>query len=468
MSNIENRTFDEIQVGETATLTRTLRQEDIELFAVMSGDVNPAHLDEEYARSETFHKVIAHGMWGGALISSVLGTTLPGPGTIYLGQTLKFLRPVGIGDEVTVTVTALEKDAKKKIVLFECLCANQDGNPVITGTAKVLAPSEKIIRKRPELPEVLLHDTGAKLRAIIQSAEGLPPVRTAVAQPVHDYSLAAVVDAHSAGLIDPILVGPEARIRAAAKEAGLDISGFPIVATNHSHNSVAKAVSMARTLDADAIMIATRYLDELLEDAMVPGSGIKTDRLMSQIAVVDMPFYPRPLFLTDAYINTDPGIREKKDIINNAVDLARACGIERPNVALVAASHMIDARLTSTLDAAALCKMAERGQITGANLEGPITYDMAVSETAAKRKRVVSQVVGKADIVLCPNLESAHVLVKQLVSQGRGLVASIVLGGRVPIMLPSRGDEPLARLASCALATKYVHHRKSALELDTE
>ena len=466
MSDLENRTFDEIQVGETATLTRTLRQEDIELFAVMSGDVNPAHLDEEYARSEIFHKVIAHGMWGGALISSILGTSLPGPGTIYLGQTLKFLRPVGLGDEVTVTVTALEKDEKKKIIIFECLCANQDGNAVITGTAKVLAPSEKIIRKRPELPEVLLHDSGSKLRAIIQSAEGLPPVKTAVAHPVHDYSLAAVVDAHHAGLIDPILVGPEERIRAAAKNADLDISAFPIIETNHSHNSAAKAVSMARSLEVETIMIGTHYLDELLEEALVPGTGIKTDRLMSQIAVVDMPFYPRPLLLTDAYINTDPGIREKKDIIQNAVDLARACGITVPKVALVAASHMIDARLESTLEAAALCKMAERGQIFNATLEGPITYDMAVSETAAKRKGVISEVAGKADIAVCPNLESAHVLVKQLVSQVRGLVASIVIGARVPIILPSRGDEPLARLASCALAAKYVNHKKTALELD--
>jgi len=454
MDTLENRTFDEIAVGETASITRTLTQEDIELFAVMSGDVNPAHLDEEYANNEIFHKVIAHGMWGGALISAVLGTTLPGPGTIYMGQTLKFKRPVGIGDTVTVSVTAVSKDEERKSVVFECLCANQDGKPVIEGTATVLAPTEKVIRPRPVLPEVMLHDRGSKLRTLIDEADVLKPVKTAVAQPVHDYSLYAVSEAARAGLIDPILIGPKDRIQAAADGAGIDISKFEIVPTAHSHQSALKAVAMARATEVGAIIMSSHYGTELLQAAVQRGTGIRTNRRMSHAALVDMPFYPRPLIVTDAYINTDPTLEEKKDIVINAIELAHSLGVSVPKVAIVAAAYTVENKLRSTVEAAALCKMADRGQIGMAILEGPLPYDMAVSEKAAKRKGIISPVTGAADIVVCPHLEAGNLLLKQLSSQARAQTAHVILGARVPIILPSKSDETLPRLASCAMAAK--------------
>ncbi len=460
MPYLENRTFDEIAVGESASMVRTLSQSDIELFAVMSGDVNPAHLDEEFAREEIFHKVIAHGMWGGALISSVLGTTLPGPGTIYLGQTLNFMRPVGIGDEITVTVTAQEKIEKKKIIIFECTCVNQDGNSVIEGSAKVLAPTEKIKRESPVLPEVILHDAGAKLRALIEKADGLPPIRAAIAQPVHDYSLSGIVEAARAGLIEPILIGPEERIRIAAEKSNIDISGFPIIPTDHSHNSAEMAVKMARAGEADAIIMSSRYLNEIMDAAQTRKDGIRTDRVMSHASVVDMPFYHRSLIVTDGYINPDPNINEQRDIINNTVELAQAMGIDKPNTAILASTHVIDTRLPSTIEAASLCKMSDRGQINHAVIEGPMTYDMAISELAAERKGVFSPVCGATDIAVCPNLEAAHLLIKQLTSQARAQAASIVLGGRVPIILPSRGDTATSRLASCALAVLMAAKRR--------
>jgi len=460
MDTLENRTFDEIEVGETASITRTLTQEDIKLFAVMSGDVNPAHLDEEYANNEIFRKVIAHGMWGGALISAVLGTTLPGPGTIYMGQTLKFKRPVGIGDTVTVSVTAASKDEERKSIVFECLCANQDGKPVIEGTATVLAPTEKVIRPRPVLPEVMLHDRGSKLRTLIDQAEGIKPVRTAIAHPVHDYSLSAVAEAARAGLIDPVLIGPKERITAAADEAGIDISGFEIVTTDHSHQSALTAVGMARSTEVGAVVMSSHYGIELVQAAIRRGTGIRTNRRISHAAVVDMPFYPRPLIVTDAYINTDPTLDDKKDIVINAVELAQALGVETPKVALVAASHTVENKLRSTVEAAALCKMADRGQVGQALLEGPLPYDMAVSEVAAEAKGVKSPVAGAADIVVCPHLEAGHLLLKQLNAQARALAAHVILGARVPIILPSKSDETLARLASFALIAKLsVHHR---------
>lgn len=460
MDYLENHTFDEMAIGDSATSQRTLTQEDIELFAVMSGDVNPAHLDEEYANNEIFHKVIAHGMWGGALISAVLGTSLPGPGTIYMEQTLKFRRPVGIGDTVSVSVTVASKDEEKKSVVFDCLCVNQDGKPVIEGTATVLAPTEKVRRPRPVLPEVLLHDTGSKLRRIIDQATSLAPVKTAVAHPVHDYSLTAVMEAKHAGLIDPILVGPEDRIRAVAKELHFDISDIPVISTEHSHGSAKAVVAMARATEVDCVLINSHYGTELLHAAIKRGTGIRTNRRMSHLSVVDMPFYPKPLMVTDAYINTDPGIDEKRDIVINAVEMARALGVKTPNVALVAATHAVESKLRSTIEAAALCKMADRGQIESAHLEGPLPYDMAVSELAARNKGIQSTVCGEADIIVCPHLEAGNMLIKQLSSQARAKTADIILGARVPILMHSKSGSSLGKLASAALVAILLSWKK--------
>ncbi|MEJ2094859.1 MAG: bifunctional enoyl-CoA hydratase/phosphate acetyltransferase, partial [Gammaproteobacteria bacterium] len=238
---IENQTFDEIAVGATASLTHKLTRRDIELFAVMSGDVNPAHVDPEYAKSDMFHKIIAHGMWGGALISTVLGTELPGPGTIYLDQSLKFLAPVALGDSVTVTVTARTKDDQHHHVTFDCKCTNQHGKVVISGNALVIAPTEKIRRRRVELPEVRLEERGAKFRRMIAMAETLEPIVTAVVHPVDANSLGGAVAAAKANLITPVLIGPEKMIRATASDAGIDLAPYRLVADEHADAAAARA-----------------------------------------------------------------------------------------------------------------------------------------------------------------------------------------------------------------------------------
>lgn len=222
MDLIENRTFDEIKVGDSASLSRTLTREDVQLFAVMSGDVNPAHVDEEYAKSDMFHKIIAHGMWGGALISTLLGTKLPGPGTIYLAQTLRFRHPVALGDTITVSVTATARDSEKHRVTFDCRCVNQQGEVVIEGTAEVLAPTEKVQRPRVVLPAVHMHHHGARYRQLIEMTKGLEPLRTAVVHPVDRNALLGAIDAARAGLIVPVLVGPETKIRAVAAAESVD------------------------------------------------------------------------------------------------------------------------------------------------------------------------------------------------------------------------------------------------------
>jgi phosphate acetyltransferase/phosphate butyryltransferase len=458
METIENRTFDDLRIGDSASLTRTLTHKDIELFAVMSGDVNPAHLDEEYAKSDMFHKVIAHGMWTGALISTVLGTQLPGPGTIYLGQSLRFLKPVGLGDLVTVKLTVTELHPENRHVTLDCLVTNQDGKPVVTGTAEIIAPGEKVSRPRMALPEVRLREPGGRYRALLAAAREAPPVRTAVVHPVDTVSLLGAVEAAHAGLIEPVLVGPEAKIRKAAQDAGVDLAGFELVPTAHSQAAAEAAVALARAGKVGALMKGALHTDELMHPVVAKDSGLRTGRRISHVFAMDVPSYPRPLFITDAAINVYPTLEDKRDIVQNAIDLAHALGIAAPRVAILSALETVYPKLASTIEAAALCKMAERGQIAGGIVDGPMAFDLAVSEAAARTKGFVSPVAGQADILVVPDLEAGNMLAKQLEYLADAQVAGIVVGARVPIMLTSRADGPLARLASCALAALLVRH----------
>jgi len=448
---IENRTFDEIAVGDSASLSRTLGEQEIKLFALASGDVNPAHLDPEYAATDMFHRVIAHGLWGGGLISAVLGTELPGPGAIYLGQSLRFVRPVGLGDTITAGVTVTAKDAQHHVVTFDCRCTNQKGEEVILGEAQVKAPTEKIRRPRMALPDIRMADHDG-YRGLIEAAAGGDPVPTAGAHPCSTAAIQAAAEAAEAGLITPILVGPEARIRAAATEAGVDIAGSRIVPAPHSHAAAAQAVALVRSGEARLLMKGSLHTDELMGAVVARDGGLRTERRISHVYLMDVPGHPTPLLITDAAINIAPTLEEKADIIRNAIDLAHVIGIAEPRVAILSAVETINPAIASTLDAAALCKMADRGQIAGGLLDGPLAFDNAISEAAAKEKGIVSPVAGKAEILIVPNLEAGNMLAKQLTFLGGADAAGIVLGARVPIILTSRADSLRTRLASCAVA----------------
>jgi phosphate acetyltransferase/phosphate butyryltransferase len=461
MDYIENKTFDEMNVGDSASLTRILTPNDVKLFAVMSGDINPAHVDEEYARSDMYHKIIAHGMWGGALISTLLGTKLPGPGAIYLGQTLKFLRPVGLGDTVTVKATVAGKDLEKHRVTFDCRCTNQKGEVVISGSARVIAPTVKIKRPRAVLPEVHLHEHGARFRQLIDRIKGLTPLRTAVVHPVDGNSLRGAVDAAQANLIIPVLVGPDAKIRAAAAAERIDLSPYELVPTRHSQEAAAVAVSLARAAKVEALMKGSLHTDELMHEVVDRDTGLCTGRRMSHVFVMDAPDYPRLLFITDAAINIYPDLEDKRDIVQNAIELAHALGIETPKVAVLSAVETVTPKLRSTLEAAALCKMADRQQIVGGLVDGPLAFDNAVSEEAAKAKGVVSPVAGGADILVVPDLESGNMLAKQLEYLADAQAAGVVLGARVPIALTSRADKALGRMVSCAIALLLARQPRS-------
>jgi phosphotransacetylase/acyl dehydratase len=460
MEYIENKTFDEIEIGDIAELTRELKPQDIELFAVMSGDVNPAHVDLEYAKTDIFHKVIAHGMWGGALISAVLGTQLPGPGTIYLNQSLTFRRPVGLGDKVLVRVTVKEKFADKGQLLLECECINQDGELIIKGEAKVIAPSEKVRRPRVVLPEVHLHEHGAHYQKLLESTKDITPIRVAVVHPCDELSLMGAIEAQRKGVIEPILIGPKDKITLVADQAGCSLDGIEMIDAPHSHAAAIIAVEEACKNNVDAIMKGKLHTDELMGAVVHKTKGLRTERRMSHIYALDVPTYHKPLFITDAAINIAPELNTKRDIVQNSIELLHSLGKSKPKVALLSAGETINPKIMSTIDAAGLCKMAERGQITGGILDGPLAFDTAISKAATAAKDLVSDVAGDADVLVAPDLEAGNMIAKQLMYLAGAESAGIVLGASVPIILTSRASGTLSRLASCVLALRYVDYCK--------
>lgn len=448
---IRNRTFDEIELGESVSLERSLTQADIQLFAILSGDMNPQHLDAEFAASTRFHGVIAHGMWGGALISALLGTRLPGPGTVYLSQTLKFLAPVRVGDTLLISVTVTARDEAKKQLTLDCACMNQDGVRVIEGIATVLAPTKKIERVRATLPEVRL-TMGGGLERLLEHVRALGPIRVAVVHPCDELSLAGALDAASVGLIIPVLVAPRARLEHIAAQHKLDLTDIVIEDVAHSHAAAARAAELAGQGDVQALMKGSLHTDELMSVVLAASAGLRTKRRLSHCYLMQTPTYPRPFIITDAAINVAPSLEEKADIVRNAIDLAHAIGVEEPRVAILAAVETVNTTMPATIDAAALCKMADRGQITGALLDGPLAFDNAVSMAAARVKGVESEVAGRADVLVVPDLESGNMLAKQLEFMGDASSAGIVMGAKVPIVLTSRADSRETRIASCAIA----------------
>ncbi|MHA3976775.1 bifunctional enoyl-CoA hydratase/phosphate acetyltransferase [Halovulum sp. GXIMD14794] len=458
MDMIENRTFDEIEVGDTAELTRVLTAKDIDLFAIVSGDVNPTHVDPEFAAGSEEHHVVAHGMWGGSLISAVLGTELPGPGTIYRDQRLSFHRTMTQGDQVTVRVQVTGKDPATGEVRLACSCLDASGDLLIDGEAVVVAPRQKIRRPRRVMPEVLLRRPGASLDELVKMTAPLDPIVTAVVHPCDVASLEGALTSARLSLIEPVLIGPEARIRAVSAEAGLDLSAARIVDAPHSHGAAAQAVAMVRAGEAEALMKGALHTDEIMAEVVDRQTGLRTERRMSHVFVLDVPGYPRPLLVTDAAINIAPDLETKADIIQNAIELAHAMGQEAPRVAILSAVETVYPKVPSTIEAAALCKMADRGQITGGLLDGPLAFDNAISPAAASAKGIVSKVAGQADILVAPDLEAGNMIAKQMIYLAGAKAAGIVLGARVPIMLTSRADDSAARVASAALALLLRRH----------
>lgn len=296
----------------------------------------------------------------------------------------------------------------------------------------------------------------AQYESLIRACRSIPPIPTAVVHPCDESSLEAAIAAAIGKLIDPVLVGPERRIRDVAAKLGVDITNLKLIDAPHSHAAAAQAVGLARGGIVGALMKGSLHTDELLAEVVRADTGIRTARRISHVFVMDVPTYPKPLFITDAAVNLFPTLEDKVDIVQNAIDLTHALGLKMPKVAILSAVETITSKIPSTLDAAALCKMADRGQITGALLDGPLALDNAISREAAAAKNIQSEVAGDADILLVPTLEAGNMLVKELTFLANADAAGIVLGAQVPIILTSRADSVRARLASCAVVALYT------------
>ena len=460
---LENKTFDEIGVGDSASLTRALRYEELETWAAVTGNVNLVDAVESAAREGIAQEGGAFGMWGTALFSTIVGTQLPGAGT-QIRSVQRRLPPAdrhrqrGDGDGHRDGEEPGRRLADPRLPL----CRRHDGNEYITATAEVIAPTKKIREPIRRLPEVHLQRED-RFSVLLDEAAVLEAMPTAVVHPCSDDALIGPIQAAERDLIKPILVGPEAKIRAIAEAEGLDISPYPLIDVAHSHQAAERAVAMVRAGEAEILMKGSLHTDELLHAVLQRDTGIRTERRLSHCFLLAVPTYARPFILTDAAINIAPDLTTKRDICQNAIDIARAMGIEQPKVAILAAVESVNPAMPATLDAAALCKMADRGQIKGAILDGPLAFDNAADEEAARTKGIVSPVAGKADILLVPDLEAGNMLAKQLIFMAHAEAAGIVAGAQVPIVLTSRADSVRTRLASCAVAALLV---KAAREGD--
>jgi phosphotransacetylase/acyl dehydratase len=458
LRSFTNITYDELEVGASATVSRRISQTEVDALALVSGDVDAFHLVG--GGTGIVGATTAKAVGGEAIISGLLSRRMPGPGTTLLSQQLNFSGAIAAGDELSASATVLEK-RPDHVVVLACNVKRGD-EELVGGTVVVRAPTQRISYSDVATPEMVLRRNDAYTK-LLRHCEGLPPVRCAVVHPCDRGSLLGALEAAHRNLIVPILVGPEQKIRAVAEAEGADLTGFTIVSTEHSHESATRAVQLARQGKVEALMKGSLHTDEMLA-AIVPSStGLRTARRISHVFILDVPAYPRPLLVTDAAINIQPTLEDKVDIVQNAIELAHVLGIEIPRVAILSAVETVNPKIPSTVDAAALCKMADRGQITGGLLDGPLAFDNAISLEAARTKKIRSDVAGRADILVVPDLESGNMLAKQLQYLAGADSAGIVLGTRVPIVLTSRSDTVRTRLASTAIMALVANARRKGL-----
>ena len=447
----ENRLYDELRVGDTASIKRICSANDLYIFAHASGNLNPVHLPQDDGDNRS--EAIAPSMWVGALVSAVLGNILPGAGTLYKTQTFRFLDRVHVGDELTITVTVREKAADKRVVL-DTVVIGRGGNRIAEGIAEVQAPTQKVRFDDDRLPEIVVQ-RHKHFDRLIKACQGFEPLVTAVAVPEDEASLGGALLAAKYGLIRPILVGSARTIEAVARKIGADLKDVEVHDAPNEDAAAAITVELARSGKAQAIMKGHLHTDTLLHHVVKHDGGLRTNRRLSHVFVMDVPGLDHVLIVSDAAINIAPDLEAKVDITQSAIDVALALGIEKPKVGILSAVETVNPRIQSTLDAAVLSKMAERGQIKGGIVDGPLAMDNAVDVEAAKTKGIVSLVAGHADILIVPNLEAGNMLAKELSFVAHAEAAGLVLGASVPIILTSRADDERARLASCAIAVLF-------------
>lgn len=452
---IENRPLSELKVGDRAEITRVVTADDLYVFANVSGNHNPMHLPKEDGDADGRPESVAPGMFLGSLVSAVLGMQLPGPGTLYRGQTLEFHDRAAEGDELVTSVEVTSVGEDGIVTLATEVHRTTDGATILTGEAKVAAPFEKRAFDDLDLPGLIVQ-RHRHFEALLDRVRPLPSLVTAVVGPEEPKSLGGALMAAAQGIITPILIGDRSRILAAAEEGGVEIDDVRLIDIPEHRAAARKACELVNAGEAGAVMKGHLHTEELLHPMLDKANGLRSGRRFTHVFVMDVPGVDHPILVTDAAINIAPDLATKVDIVQNAIDLALSIGIEEPRVGVLSAVETVNPAIQSSLDAALLSKMADRGQITGGFVDGPLAMDNAVDLAAARTKGIRSDVAGRAEVLVAPGIDAGNMLAKQFsyISHAEG--AGVVLGAKVPVILNSRSDSPMSRLASCAVAV--LHH----------
>jgi len=445
----------ELEPGMEASTTRLVRADDLYVFAHASGNMNPMHLPKEDGDGDGKPEAVAPSAWVAALISGVLGNQLPGPGTLYLSQKLDFVGRAHAGETLTVRVRVEDKGPDGEVGLS--VRVEGPAGAICTGAVRVLAPDHAISVDASGVPGLTVQ-SHANFDRLLERAEPLPPIPTVVVCPESPDALMGALLGRDHTLIDPIFVGARDKIEAAAEEAGADISGIEIVDIPDHRAAALRSVALVHEGRARMVMKGHLHTDQLLHAILKKDGGLRTNRRLSHVFVMDVPGLDHLLFVTDAAINISPDLECKVSIVQNAIDLAIALGVETPKVGILSAVETVTASIPSTIDAAVLSKMADRGQITGGLVDGPLAMDNAVDLGAARTKGLTGLVAGHAEILVAPNLEAGNMIAKELTFLAHAEAGGVVMGAQVPVILTSRADDDRARLASCAVAALYAAH----------
>ena len=456
---IENRPFDTLKIGDSAELTRLCTGDALLVFASATGNHNPMHLpDLDVDGDGRQDEAVASGIFVAATISAVLGNLLPGPGTSYRSQNLVFHRPARAGDELRARVTVTGLDPDGTVTLDTQVERLGDEALILSGEARVAAPQKAIRFDDRDVPGLVVQ-RHRHFEALLKRAEPLPALITAVVCPDEPDALQGALLARDRSIITPILVGEGARIARAAAECGADIAGLEIVEAVGEVAAAAAAVALVNAGRAQAVMKGHLHTDTLLHPMLEREGGLRMGRRFTHIFVMDVPGLAHPLLVTDGAINIAPDLMAKADIVQNAIDLAISIGIAVPRVAILSAVEMVNPAIPSSMDAALLAKMAERGQIRGGQVDGPLAMDNAVDLASARGKGLQGAVAGRAEVLVAPDIDAGNMVAKLLVHLAHAEAAGVVLGAKVPVILSSRADSAMARLASAAVAAIHFHRR---------
>ena len=449
-----NRTFNELQTGDVAELRRLISADDLYVFAAASGNHNPMHLTDSDLDGDGRNERVAQGMFVASMISAVLGTQLPGAGTLYRRQVLDFHERAHAGEELICRVEVLDKLPDGRVRLATSVRRIADGALIVAGEAEVLAPQTKFECDEVEIPGLIVQ-RHRHFEALLERAKPLPALPTAVVCPDDANSLGGALLAARQSIITPILIGRASAIAATAAAMGADLTGIELIDVDSDLAAAAMACALVHEGRAAAVMKGHLHTDDLLKPMLEKGTGLRVGRRFTHVFVMDVPGQPEPVMVTDAAINIAPDLATKVDICQNAIDLALSLGME-PRVGVLSAVETVNPAIQSSIDAALLSKMADRGQIRNGLVEGPLAMDNAVDLGAARTKGLKGRVAGRANILVVPGLDAGNMLAKQLAYISHAEGAGLVLGAKVPVILNSRSDSPMSRLASCAVAA--IHH----------